>query len=122
MLRKIRQTGEGKLGCAIWLLLLAALVMTGFKMIPIKIAGAELYDFMDDQAKFGARTPPEEIKKRILRRAEELGIAVEPDNVTVTKPSGRVRMTAKYTVPVDLMVFTYDWDFEHIVDKPVFIV
>ena len=122
MLRKIRRTGEGKLGCALWLLLLAALVTAGFRMIPVKIAGAELYDFMDEQARYGARTPPEEIKKRILKRAEDLRIVLNPDDVVVSKPSGRIRMTAKYTVSVDLIVFTYDWEFEHIIDKPVFIV
>ena len=35
---------------------------------------------------------------------------------------GRIKIRATYTIPVELPGYTYYWDFEHIIDRPVFIV
>lgn len=114
--------GQGKLGCVLWLLVLLAVVGIAAKLIPIKIRSAELYDFMEEQAMFAGRAKPDEIKKRILRRAEELELPLKKKNLSVERRAGRVRMRATYTVPVELPGYTFEWAFEHIVDRPVFIV
>ena len=114
--------GQGKIGCIIWLLVLLAVVGIAAKLIPIKIRSAELYDFMEEQAMFAARTKPEEIKKRILRRAEELELPLTKKNLVVERRAGRVRMRATYTVLIELPGYTLEWPFEHILDRPVFIV
>ena len=114
--------GQGKLGCILWLLVLLAVVGVTAKLIPIKIRSAELYDFMEEQALFAGRTKPEEIKKRILRRAQELDLPLTKKNLSVERRAGRVRMRATYTVPVELPGYTFEWDFEHILDRPVFVV
>jgi hypothetical protein len=114
--------GQGKIGCILWLLVLLAVVGVTAKLIPIKIRSAELYDFMEEQALFAGRTKPEEIKKRILRRAQELELPLTKKNLSVERRAGRVRMSATYTVPVELPGYTFEWDFEHILDRPVFVV
>ncbi len=114
--------GSGKLGCILWMLVLLAVVGIAAKLIPIKIRSAELYDFMEEQAMFAGRTKPEELKKRILRRAEELDLPLEKKNLIVERRAGRVRMRATYTVPIELPGYTFEWPFEHILDRPVFIV
>ena len=114
--------GQGKIGCIIWLLVLLAVVGIAAKLIPVKIRSAELYDFMEEQALFAGRTKPEEIKKRILRRAQELDLPLTKKNLSVERRAGRVRMRATYTVPVELPGYTFEWDFEHILDRPVFVV
>jgi hypothetical protein len=114
--------GQGKIGCILWLLVLLAVVGVTAKLIPIKIRSAELYDFMEEQALFAGRTKPAELKKRILRRAEELELPLTKKNLSVERRAGRVRMRATYTVPVELPGYTFEWDFEHIIDRPVFIV
>ena len=122
MTRQLSRYGEGKLGCIIWLLVLGAVVLVAAKLIPVKIRSAELYDFMEEQAMFAARTSPEEIKKRILGRAEELELPLDKKNLSVARKAGRVRMRATYTVPIELPFYTFEWPFEHIIDRPVFIV
>ena len=122
MARKYSRLGEGKIGCVIWLLALVAVVGIAAKLIPIKIRTAELYDFMEEQAMFAGRRGPEQLKKAILNRAEELDLPLIKKNIQVKRTGGRIRMRATYTVPVEFPGYTYMWDFEHIIDRPVFVV
>jgi hypothetical protein len=114
--------GQGKIGCILWLLVLLAVIGIAAKLIPIKIRSAELYDFMEEQAMFAGRAKPEEIKKRILNRAKDLDLPLTKKNLSVERRGGRIRMRATYTVPVQLPGYTYYWEFEHILDRPIFIV
>ena len=113
--------GEGKLGCAIWGFILVLAGLIAFKAIPVKINAMELYDYMDDQARFGARVSTNALKTRVLNRAKELGLPVEPKDLSVAKTGGVIRMRCKFTVPVTILGFTYNWDFNLEVDRQVFI-
>lgn len=123
MRRRTAERGEGNLGCILWVLVLGLVVMVAWKALPVKVASAELYDFMDEQAKFaGANTTSEEVKKRILQRAVELKLPLTKEQVTVERNGDRIRMVAEYTVPVELPGYTYNWTFRHELDRPIFIV
>jgi len=117
------QRGEGRVGCIFWAAVLCLAVLLSWKLIPVKVNNAELVDYMTEVAQFeSAQKPPEELKKMIIGRAGELGIPLTKDNVTVIRNGDRIRMTLDYTVPVDLIVFTYNWHFRHELDRPIFIV
>ena len=122
MARMRSSLGEGKIGCIIWLLALIAVVGIAAKLIPVKIRSAELYDFMEEQAMFAGRRGPEQLKKSILNRAEELELPLTKKNLSIKRTGGRIRMRATYTVPVEFPGYTYHWKFEHVIDRPVFIV
>ncbi len=118
-----RQAGEGIVGCVVWAALLGIVLLVAVKMLPVKVASAELEDFMVEQAKFvGRRANADRIKKAILDKADQLGLPVTSKDLTVRLSGGRIRMNCTYTVPVDLVFYTYNWTFEHKVDRPVFIV
>lgn len=114
--------GEARLGCVLWLIVLAVFVMIIMKVVPVKIRSAELYDFMEETAMFAGRATTEELKKRILARARDLELPLKEKNIKVERIGGRVRMRCTYTVPIEFPGYTYNWDFEHIVDRPVFVV
>lgn len=123
MRRRIAERGEGNLGCILWLLVLGLAVMISVKAIPVKIASAELYDYMDELARSaGVNTTGEDVKKAILQRAADLKLPLEKDNVTVERQGDRLRMRAEYTVPVEFPGYTYNWHFVHELDRPIFIV
>lgn len=123
MRRRTAERGEGNLGCIVWLLILGLIVMIAWKALPVKVASAELYDFMDEQAKFaGANTTSEEVKKRILQRAAELHLPLDKEHLTVERNGDRIRMVAEYTVPVQFPGYTHNWTFRHELDRPIFIV
>lgn len=122
MVRLNPRRGQGKLGCILWLLVLLAVVGIAAKLIPIKIRSAELYDFIEEQALFAGRSSPETLKKRILERAVDLDIPLKKENLKIDRRGGRIQIRATYTIPVELPGYTYNWDFEHILDRPVFVV
>ncbi len=117
------QRGEGRVGCIFWAAVLCITVLLAWKLIPVKVNNAELVDYMTEVAQFeSARKPPEELEKMILGRAGELAVPLTKDDVTVVRNGDRIRITMDYTVPVDLIVFTYNWHFHHELDRPIFIV
>lgn len=123
MRRRIAERGEGNLGCILWLLVLGLAVMISVKAIPVKVASAELYDFMDEMARrAGVNTTAEDVKKAILTRAAELKLPVDKDDVSVVRQGDRIRMRVEYTVPVEFPGYTYQWHFVHEMDRPIFIV
>jgi hypothetical protein len=118
---RLAQRGDSKLGCILWLLLVAAGALVAWKMIPIKVNVAELEAFMDEQAKFAAGASEETLKRRILDKAAELDLEIKPQNVTVSKTPERVRMRVQFTIPVEFPGYTYEWNFDLNVDRPIFI-
>jgi hypothetical protein len=123
MRRRIAERGEGNLGCILWLLVLGLAVLITWKAVPVKIASAELYDYMDELARSaGVNTTSEEVKKAILKRAEDLKLPLDKDHVMVERNGDRLRMRAEYTVPVEFPGYTYNWRFVHELDRPIFII
>src|SRR5262245_27957486 len=123
MRRRTAERGEGNLGCIIWVALLLIGVLLAWKMIPVKMSSAELYDYMDELARFSAgKEPPEDIKKKLLARASELRIPLDKEHVFVERNGDRIRMSVDYTVPVEFPGYTYNWHFHHELDRPIFIV
>jgi hypothetical protein len=121
MTRRNGQSGEGRLGCILWLALLGVGVLICYKAIPVKIASAELYDFMDEQAKWAANTPPEVIKARIIDKAKELELPVDPQNVSVERYGDNIKMRATYMVELEFPGYVYEWNFDHQLNKAIFI-
>ena len=99
-----RQAGQGKIGCAIWVVCFLIASMVAYKMIPVKVKTAELQDFMVDQAKWAGNASNEALKKSILAKAHELGLPLDEKAVKVEKDRDRVRMEAVYTVPIRVVI------------------
>lgn len=115
------EAGEGRLGCIFWTLVLVVGIVIAWQMIPVKVRTAEFYDYMVDQANFAASASAEGLKKRILTKANDLDLPVGPKNLTVTKERERIKMHTEYTVVVEFPFgFTYEWEFVHDVDRPIF--
>jgi hypothetical protein len=116
-----RQGGEGKIGCILWILAAFICGMVAFKMIPVKIQTAELYDFMIEQAKWAGNLKADALKKNILSKAQELNLPVTEKGVMVQKDRDRVRMEVVYTVPIEFPGYTYYWKFQHLVDRNIYV-
>jgi hypothetical protein len=115
------QAGDTKIGCVLWSLLLIAGVLIAWKAVPVKIATSELYDYMVEQAKWAGNTPSDVLQKRIVGKANELELPVDPKLVTAEKLGDKIRMSATFTVPLEFPGYTYEWDFDLQVERPIFI-
>jgi hypothetical protein len=121
--RRSAERGEGNLGCILWLVVLGLLILVAFKAVPVKMRSVELYEHMDELAKFAAsRSKSDDLRKSILQKAKQLELPVEREDVEVELEREKVRMKVEYTVPVDILGFTYDWHFEQEIKRQIFIV
>jgi hypothetical protein len=115
------QAGQGKIGCVFWVLAFAIVAMIGYKMLPIKVQSSEFADFLEEQAKWVGNRSTEDIKKAVMIKAGELNLPVKDENVVVQRDRDRIKMEVTYVVPVEFPGYTYNWQFHHMVDRPIFI-
>ena len=121
MLRNRRERGEGQLGCLFGLALLLVGILVAYKMIPVKVKAAEMRDVVIDEAKSAGTHTDKRIMEEILAKAQQLDLPVEKDNVEIERMSNNtIRVEVKYTVPVAFPGYTYNWDFHHKAENPVF--
>lgn len=116
------ERGDSKLGCIFWLALMIAGGLIVWEAVPVKVKSAELHDHMADMAIFATRERNNEvIAKNILAKAKDLGLPLTAKNLVVQRTDSRIKMTAEYTVVLEFPFgLTYDWEFRHEVDRPIF--
>lgn len=123
MPRRRAERGEGNLGCIFWVVALAIATLICWKAIPVKIQSTQLYDYMEELAKFSAaNNPPETLSKLILDRAKQLDIPLDKKDLHIDLTRDRIVIEVDYTVPVVFPGYTYPWHFHQKLDRPIFIV
>ena len=121
MLRNGRERGEGKLGCLFGLVILLIALLIAYKMIPIKVKAAEMRDIVTDEARSAGTHRDNVILDNILERAKQLELPVTKDNVSIVRSSNSmITIDVKYTVPVEFPGYTYQWEFHHHAENPIF--
>ncbi|MGD2115087.1 MAG: hypothetical protein PVG07_08540 [Acidobacteriota bacterium] len=122
MKRQTAERGEGNLGCLLWAVVVIIVGYIAWTMVPVKIASAQLSDFMEEQAKFAEHRSPKKIEKAILSKASKLELPLEATSLKVERKGDYIYMDAEYTVPVEFVGgYVYEWHFEHHIDRPIFI-
>ncbi len=116
------ERGDGKVGCTFWLLAAVIVFMIGWKAVPVRMDASRLTDFMVEQAKFSERATPRQVQARILKKAQELQMPIRNQDIDVRKPGGRIYMRVRYSVPLVFPFYTYVWDFDLLVERPIFII
>lgn len=114
------QRGEGNLGCFLWLIVLILCGLILWKAVPVKVANVELYDYMEELTKFASGRPEGELKRMILRKAQELELPVTSKQIYVEKSRERIILRCSYTVQLEFPGYTYDWKVNHEVDRAIF--
>jgi hypothetical protein len=117
-----RERGAGNLGCILGLALVAVVVVIGVNVVPVRIAVAELQDFCEKEAERASmpRNTDEKMAQAIFQKAVEERLAVHKENIKVWRDTGQVHVEVKYRVVLDLLVYKYDWDVEHKVERTLF--
>jgi cell division protein FtsL len=106
--------GNGRAKAILAVVVVAALAYAAAKLIPPYVNNYQLQDHIRQiaiQAAAGTRpTTPAEIQQEVIAYAQDLGLSLEPENVTVTVTS-KINVELHYTVPVNLMILTWSLDF-----------
>ena len=106
-----RMTVKGFLSLAF----LAAVIIAAFKIIPVYVNDYQLSDYIRNQTPFWLtqRVPAEAIQKYVVAKAQELGLPVTAEDVTVNANASKVSVIIDYQVPVDFKAFTLPLHFSH---------
>ena len=118
--RRGREKGEGQFGCLIGIVVLLVAGVLAYKLIPIKVKAADMRDTVVDEAKSAGQHDERVITRNILQKAKELNFPVTEENIEISRKSTYVIIDVKYTVPVDLPGYTYNWNFHHHAENPIF--
>jgi hypothetical protein len=119
-MRNRRERGEGQFGCLVGLVILLAAGLVAYRMIPIKVKAAELRDVVIDEAKSAGQHRDSQMRRAILAKAEQLELPVSEEDITIRRRPTDVTVEVTYTVPVEFPGFTYDWNFRHYTENPIF--
>src|SRR5512135_2077652 len=119
-----RARGSGRLGCIVWLAVLALIGYGLYKVIPVKIATSTFYDFMQEEASFASIRDVQQLKKELLAKARELNLPVSEDNLIIKRSREAVRIEAHYEITLEFFNGwkNYVWKFDQVVDRPTFLV
>jgi hypothetical protein len=105
---QIGERGGSKLKLIMTLAILAAMVFGAVKVVPVYFANYQFQDAMESESRFALtgypKRSPDDIRDDIFKKAQELGIALQPDSIQVTVGNGTVDIAADYAVSIDLGV------------------
>jgi len=112
-LRRHSAQGMIQLKTLLALLLLGVAGYVLFKVTPPYFANSQLKDKMWEEARFAEANDrtAEQVRANILRAALQLEIPLEADNIQVEMGPTGTRITADYSVIVDLYYYQLHWDF-----------
>jgi hypothetical protein len=122
------QRGESKVGCVFGVIILLIAVFVAIKVLPKRVAVAALQDYIEETAdKTSLLNPnkedcpiPCQLTDLFYKKAKEENLPVPKENIKVGLANGRVSIEIHYRLDIDLMVYTYQWDVEHKVERMTF--
>jgi hypothetical protein len=92
---------------------LAALAGFGVLFTPIYVHNLELQRYVADltQAPGAREVADQTLREQVLKRAGELDLPVQPDNVQIDRVGKELRIDVRYFVRVSLPFYTVDLHF-----------
>lgn len=107
------QRGAGRFKAILWLAILAAMVYTSVKVVPIYVNEYQFQDTMQTTARFATlnHQAPDDIRATLVKEAQKEDLPVQPEDIHVSSEAGNVQIKADYSVTVDLSVYQLTLNF-----------
>ncbi len=112
--------GKSTLGNIVFLLIVLALIYFGVKFIPVRVKAFSFQDAMSEEASFAAHRNDKVIKDNLIRFAKEKGLPIIGEQIEVKREPGQITVETDYTVVVDTIFFTYDWQFKEKIVRDIY--
>lgn len=108
-----REKGGSRVSLVLTLLVLAALIFSAVKIVPIYVDNYELQDAMQSEARFAIANhkADDDIRADMWQKMQELGIPAKRDDLRIAVANGDVTISLDYNVPVNLAVYQLNLDF-----------
>lgn len=91
---------------ALMLLVIAIVIFAAFKLMPPYISNYQLQDSINNIARAATYSTAneEQIRKDVLKAAQDSGVSLDPGQVRVARSRDSVDIAVDYSVTVDMMV------------------
>ena len=108
-----RQRGASRLKVLIWVAVFACCIYVAVLTVPVLINEYEFQDAMTTAARIGAATrlSADQIRKTLADEAMSDDIPVRPEDIKVESAGGHVRVSASYSVTLNLQVYQWTLTF-----------
>jgi hypothetical protein len=95
------------------LVVLLVIGYTAAVTIPVVIKSFEFSQSMDNEVLYGpANEPAGMVHRRLVARAEALGLQMSAEQIVVKKSGPRYEIDASYSMPIEFLAgVTYEWQF-----------
>jgi YbbR domain-containing protein len=109
------QKGGAKINLLITLMIMAAMIFTAVKVVPVYFANYQFQDAINSESRFALTGYPkrtiEDVRDDIYKKAQELQIPAKREDIQVSMQSGYVNISLDYSVPIDLAVYQFSLQF-----------
>ena len=103
----------GKLKALIILLIVVGGIYVAWEMVPPYIAHYQFQDELDDIVRHNSYTnrSDDDVRQTVIKKANEMGIPLKDEQVTITRPSQGLGISVQYRIHVDMLLHPVDLDF-----------
>ncbi|HEV2963147.1 MAG TPA: hypothetical protein VG649_15055 [Candidatus Angelobacter sp.] len=103
----------GKLKGFLILLIIFGGFYVGWNLIPPYFNNKQFQDDLDDIARIDSysRRSDEDVRGSVIKKAEERGISLKGDEITVSRISSGIAISVHYRVHIDMILHPVDLDF-----------
>lgn len=116
------ERGEFKIGCIVWLAIVALVGYASWKIIPVKVQSSQFQDFIQDESGFGSIKSVQQIESEVLAKARELNLPIRKENLTVKRTKEYILIEAHYEITLEFFngSYKYVWKFDPVAQRPIF--
>ncbi len=107
-------SGKGRTKLIFALLVIGGMIYAGVQTVPVYVRAYEFQDDLRDfvyQVMAGRRPTAEGVRLGVISKANDLGLPVKAEDVTVVISMSKVTINVDYHVPVNLGVYTLNLHF-----------
>jgi hypothetical protein len=122
-MRRSNETGEGKFGTIVGLIVMAAALLAGWNVIPVYYANYSLADKMTELARLASyRNPDADLMKKLQNEARELGIEeyINTQTCQITTREHDRKIVCEYSRTVNVIPgYKHTFHFKNEVAQPL---
>ena len=111
--RRQGEKGAGSLKAIIWTVILVIIIYVGFQVVPLLVSEYQFQDGIQTIARMASVNRPavEKIRQSVLQEAQKDDLPIGAEDIKVESDRGNIRISADYSVVVDLKVYQWTLNF-----------
>jgi hypothetical protein len=109
------ERGGSKINLFLTLLILVSMGIAAVKIAPPYVNNYQFQDAINTEAQYALtsypRRTPDQVRQEIWKKAEDLGIPADPQDIQLDMSNGSCSISLDYSVPIDLYVYQFTLQF-----------